>query len=159
MAHTDFDVGAGDCALLGGALDGLDRAVAVAELVYQLVDLSLRHVDLVARRTQRLIVAKLYDRLKGYRRGEDEGLVAYELDCRLRNGRDFFLFEDFGVDLGDQLVHCLVPQAVAAKLLLDQGPWRFAGPEARNLDAGAPASCRPTRSPGYDDLRRLRSEA
>src|SRR5688500_14767532 len=62
--------------------------------------------------------------------------MAHKLNGRLSDWRDFFLLEDLGVDLGNKLVHRLVEEAVAAQLLLDQRPWRLAGPEAGNLDTG-----------------------
>ena len=62
-------------------------------------------------------------------------LVAHELDCRLRDRRDVFLLQGLRVDLRQDDVHRLVEEAVVADLLLDQGPWRLAGPEAADAHA------------------------
>ena len=104
VAGADLDVGAQDVTLLGSSLHRFDGAVAVAKLINRFVDLRLGDVDLITRRTQRLVLTKLDDGLEGYRCGKDQGLVAHKLDGWLSDRRDFFLLEDLGVDLGNKLM-------------------------------------------------------
>jgi hypothetical protein len=135
------DVGPEDVPEVYRALDRFEERLARAQSLQGFVDAFWIDLDGFVLKPDRLVVAELDLRTNGHCGGERDRLEVGYRELWQIDGMNVLLFDDFVIDLGNQLVERFVEQGItAAEMALNHGSRCFAGPKPGDLYALGEAS-------------------